>query len=340
VIKATTVSVLVGLAAVAFAGVALAAGPTLSVSATTSEFSVGASTIVRFEDTGQDPTASIDLFAPAGYTVNLDQPIGSTFGSVDARASTPTSTEIRVAGLVKNADPLAYTAAAASCTPDRTTHDAVWTANLNSGGTLLGRLILFVDRPMPSQSADYSARVRACLDDPAVSGFRLIRSALILNAVFANPPSAGEYRWTAILRTFSEIPSPPVENQTIVSLPPKLTLTRKLIRPKGRRGRTFIRLSGALTANGRGVSGVRVEVLGGPQATALTRLTYATSFERGKYALVAPLRGNRVFRARVAAPLRAGPLSRCDSFKLQPDAICSRLTLAPFTAQSPTVRVG
>ena len=95
-----------------------------------------------------------------------------------------------------------------------------------------------------------------------------------------------------------------------------------------------------MTTHGRGVSGVRVEVLGGASGAAMRRLTYATSFERGKYELVAPLGGNKVFRARISAPLRDGPLSRCDSFKLQPDAICSSLTLAPFTAQSPSLRVG
>jgi hypothetical protein len=130
-----------------------------------------------------------------------------------------------------------------------------------------------------------------------------------------------------------------VQSQTIVGLPPKLSLARKLIRPHGRRGRTFIRLSGKVTANGRGVSGVRVEVLAGPRASELRRLTYATSFEHGKYAVVAPLGGNRLFRARISAPLRAGPLSRCDGFKLQPEAICSSLTLAPFTAQSRSVTV-
>ena len=84
---------------------------------------------------------------------------------------------------------------------------------------------------------------------------------------------------------------------------------------------------------------MRVQVLGGPRATSLTRLTYATSFGGGKYEVVAPLNGNAVFQTKISAPLRAGPLARCDSFKLQPDAVCSSLTLAPFTAQSPTVRV-
>ena len=332
--------ILSALASLAIAGAALAAGPTLSVTATTSDFGVASSTVIRFENTGGDPTASLDLFAPPGYRISLDQPIGSTFGNVTGRASTPTATEIRVSGLVKNADPVTFAATAASCTPDRATHDAVWTANLNAGGAPLGRLVLFVDLPGPARSDDYSLRMRACLDDPVVAGFRLLRAALTLNGIFANPSERGEYRWTAILRTFSQLPSPPLANQTIVGLPPKLTLTRKVIRPNGRRGRAFIRLSGALTANGRGVSGVRVQVFAGPQAEALTRLTYATSFERGKYELVAPLRGNRVFRARVVALLRAGPLSRCDSFKLQPDAVCSSLMLAPFTAQSPTVQLG
>ena len=338
-IKSISISFLSGLAALALAGAAFAAGPTLSVSATTSELSATASTIIRFDDTGADPTASIDVFAPAGYAIDLAQPIGATIGALDAHVSTATSTDTRVSGLIKNANPAAYASAAAACTPDRTAHDAVWTVNLNSGGTLVGHLTLFADLATSSQAADYSGRVRACLDDPATSGFRLIHATLTLNGLFANPTTAGDYRWTTILRTFSQTPAVPLESQTIVSLPPQLTLTRKVIRPKRSRGRRFIRLSGAVTANGRGVPGVRVEVLAGQRSAALRRLTYATSFERGRFAAVAPLRGNTVFRARISAPLRAGPLSRCDSFKLQPDAICSSLTLAPFTAQSRSLTV-
>lgn len=334
------VSIVSTLAAAALAGVALAAGPTLSVAATTSEYSTAGSTIIRFADTGADPTSAVDVFAPAGFQVNLDQPIGSTFGSVDARVATATAPDVRVAGLVKNADPAAYVASAAFCTRDRTVHDEVWTANLNASGTAVGRLVIFVDAAAESQAVEYSARLRTCFEDPATAGYRLLRATLTLNGVFVNPSEAGEYRWTTILRTRSDPPAAPVQSQTVVSLPPKLTIARKVLRPHGSHGRAFIKITGAVTAHGRGVSGVRVEVLGGPSGAEMRRLTYATSFERGKYALVAPLAGNKIFRARLSAPLRAGPLSRCDSFKLQPDAVCSSLTLAPFTAHSPAVRVG
>jgi hypothetical protein len=332
VLKFASISALAALAAAASA---LAAGPTLSVSATTSEFSAAASTIIRFEDTGQDPTASMDVFAPAGFGVDVGQPIGATIGALDGHISTSTSADTRVTGLIKNADPV--TNPGTGCAPDRPVHDAVWTVNLNTGGAAVGRLVLYADR---SSSADYAARIRLCLDDPATAGYRLLRASLTVNGVFTNPTAAGEYRWTTILRTQSQVPSPPAQSQTIVGLPPKLTLGRKLIRPHGRHGRTFIRLSGTVAANGRGVSGVRVQVFAGPRTGALKRLTYATSFERGRFELVAPLRANKVFRATISAPLRAGPLSRCESFALQPDAICSSLTLAPFTAQSATVRLG
>jgi hypothetical protein len=116
-----------------------------------------------------------------------------------------------------------------------------------------------------------------------------------------------------------------------------MTITRTLIRPHGRHGRSFVRLSGRVSENGHAVSGVRVEVLAGPRASALHRLTYATSFGRGRYAVVAPLRGNRVFKSQISAPLRTGPLARCETFRLRPDAICSSLTLAPFTAQSRSI---
>jgi hypothetical protein len=332
VLKFASISALAALAAAASA---LAAGPTLSVSATTSEFAAAASTIFRFDDTGQDPTASIDVYAPAGFGVDVDQPIGSTIGALDGHISTSTSIDTRVTGLIKNADPV--TNPGTGCAPDRTVHDAVWTVNLNTGGATVGHLVLYADR---SSSADYAARIRLCLDDPATAGYRLLHASLTINGVFTNPTAAGEYRWTTILLTQSQVPSPPAQSQTIVSLPPKLTLARKLIRPYGSHGRKFVRLSGTVTAGARGVSGLRVQVFAGPRAGALKRLTYATSFERGRFELVAPLKANRVFRATISAPLRAGPLSRCERFALQPDAVCSSLTLAPFTAQSAMVRLG
>jgi hypothetical protein len=332
------IAILSTLVASTCAAAASAAGPTLSVAASTSSLSAAGATIIRFEDTGHDPTASLDVFAPAGFGVNLDQPIGATIGALDGHVATTATADVRVAGLIKNGDPAAYIAPPA-CTPDRALHDAVWTVNLNSGGTPVGRLILFVDRSAPAQVHLYSARIRTCFENPAASGYRLLRSTLTLNGLFANPADAGEYRWTTILRTLSPTPSVPLQSQTIVGLPPKLTLAHKVIRPHGSRGRAFIRLSGAVKAYSRGVSGVRVEVLAGPDEASLRRLTYATSFERGRYEVVAPLSGNRVFRARISAPLRAGPLSRCEAFKLQADAICSSLTLAPFSAQSRTVRL-
>ena len=326
------------LAALASAAAAAAAGPTLSVAATTSDYSAAGTTIIRFEDSGRDPTASIELFAPPAYRVDLDQPIGATLGTLDGHVSTLAAPDVRVAGLIKNADPAAYVAAAGACTPDRVLHDAVWTVNLNSGGAAVGRLILFSDHAA-AQVRDYSVRIRTCLDDPSTSGYRLLRATLTLNGLFTNPAAAGEYRWTTIMRTLSPTPTAPVESQTIVALPPRLTIAAKLIRPHGARGRTFVRISGAVTTGVRGVSGVRVEVLAGSNAAALRRLTYATSFERGRYEVVAPLKSNAVFRAQVSAPLRAGPLSRCDSFERQPDAVCSSLTLAPFSAQSRTLRL-
>jgi len=332
VLKFASISALAALAAAASA---LAAGPTLSVSATTSEFAAAASTIFRFDDTGQDPTASIDVYAPAGFGVDVDQPIGSTIGALDGHISTSTSIDTRVTGLIKNADPV--TNPGTGCAPDRPVHNAVWTVNLNTGGATVGHLVLYADR---SSSADYAARIRLCLDDPATAGYRLLHASLTINGVFTNPTAAGEYRWTTILLTQSQVPSPPAQSQTIVSLPPKLTLARKLIRPYGSHGRKFVRLSGTVTAGARGVSGLRVQVFAGPRAGALKRLTYATSFERGRFELVAPLKANRVFRATISAPLRAGPLSRCERFALQPDAVCSSLTLAPFTAQSAMVRLG
>jgi hypothetical protein len=310
---------------------AFAAGPTLSVSPTSSVYSAAASTILRFSDEGVDPVASLDVYSPAGYGAGLSQPFGSTIGSVDARAKTTDGSDVRLGGAIKTVDPATYAQDSVSCTQGQTAHDAVWTLGLNGGGLNLARVPVFVDRFAGE------VRMRTCLPEPGSVGFeiRLTRATLTLNGIFTNPSRRGEYRWTSIFTTYSLPGRAPNESQTLVRLPPRLTLGRKLIRPDRRR--TFVKVSGAVTENGRAVSGVRVEILAGPSASSLDRLAYATSFTGGRFAVVAPLRGKRVFRARTAVPLREGPLAQCLPFPLQPDAICTRVTLAPFSALSPTL---
>jgi hypothetical protein len=325
------ISILASGLALLCAGPALASGPAASVSADTSTFSASGTTTIRFEDDGADPASSLDLYAPHGYTVDLSQPLGATIGRMDATATLADGSTVHLAGVVKSADPATHVGDSATCTPDRALHDAVWTIGLNANGTAYGPLLLFADRG--TGTGLFSARLRACLRDPATAGFRLTRATLAVTGVFTNPATAGDYRWTAILRTFAS-PSIPFESQTIVQLPPRLTLTHKVLRPRGPYGRRFIHLSGRVTENGHGVAGVRVEVLYGPRVSSMSRLTYATSFDSGKYAVVAPIARKTVFRAKISAPLRVGPISRCETFSLEPAAICSSLTLAPFSAQT------
>src|SRR5215208_947052 len=311
---------------------ARAAGPTLSVAPTSSVFAAAGTTILRFNDDGLAPTATIDVYAASGYGVDLSQPFGSTIGGVDARAKTTAGAEVHLAGALKSAEPAAFAAAAAACTPERLTHDAVWTLGLNGGG-IETRVPVFVD----GSSESASAQLRICLPQPGSPGFdlRLTRATLTLNNVFTNPAAAGDYRWTTVFTTYSPAGAPPSSSQTLVRLPPRLTLARKLIR--ARSGRTFVRLAGSVTADGRGVSGVRVEILAGPRASQFQRLAYSTSYTGGKFSVVAALRGKTYFRARVAAPLRQGPLSQCAVFPLRLDAVCTSLTLAPLGAQSRTI---
>ncbi|HEX9415300.1 MAG TPA: hypothetical protein VF895_01170 [Gaiellaceae bacterium] len=329
--RQAALAALCGTAALFAAAPALAAGPSLAVSPSSSAFSTSGSTVLRFSDDGLDPTATLDVYSPVGYGADLSQPFGSTIGGVDAQAKTIAGADVRLAGAIRSVDPAGYTQAAAVCTPGRLVHDAVWTLALNGEGLSLSRLPVFVDRAAAGTS------LRACFPQPGSAGFeiRLTRATLTLNGIFTNPAASGEYRWTSMFTTYSVPGTPPSESQTLVRLPPRLTLARKLIHAS--RHRTFVKVSGSLSEYGRAVRGVRVEVLSGPSVSTLGRLAYATSFTGGKFAVVAPLRAKTVFRARVAVPLREGPLSQCLPFSLRPDAICTRLTLAPFSAQSPTL---
>jgi hypothetical protein len=325
--KKQIVVALVG-AAVAVAAPANAASPVLFVAPSSSVFAATASTVLRFEDTGAEPASTFDTYVPSGYGVEASAVVGTTIGSVDARARAATGPEVRLTGAVKAADPAQYAQAAASCTPDDLVHDAVWTVGLNGTGQSLPRLVVFVDRDPTGSITGPAARMRSCL--PQQPELRLTRMNLTLNGVFTNPAARGGYRWTTIFTTASSVTS----SQTIVRLPARLTLARKLIR--GSRHRSFVRLTGTVTENGRGARGIRVAVLAGPRASSLRRLAYATSYVGGRFALVAPLRGKTFFRAQVAAPLREAPLSQCAPLSLHPDAVCTSAAYAPFRAETAT----
>ena len=189
-----------------------------------------------------------------GSASNLDQPIGATIGTLDGHVTTATVADLRVAGLIKNADPAAV-AAAAACTPDRAFHDAVWTV-----------------KPQLGRSADRAADVlrrpggRCAVHGLLRAGARLLRrpgDGRIPPA--ARDPDAERPLCEPGRRRRVPLDDDPAHAFTAAvrarrrarrssSLPPKLTIARKVIRPHGRRGRAFIRLSGTVkTARARRV---------------------------------------------------------------------------------------
>src|SRR5919198_2393615 len=114
-----------GAAALVAAAQSFAAGPVLSVAATTSALTASGSTVLRFADNGQEPVATIDVYSPAGFGIELDQPFGSTIGGIEAQA-TAAGANVRLTGAIKSADPTGYVQAAAACTPGQPHHDAIW----------------------------------------------------------------------------------------------------------------------------------------------------------------------------------------------------------------------
>ena len=87
-------------------------------------------TIVVAQETADDPTARIVIYAPPGYTATLTQAVGTTIGSVVAHVQVldlgPNA--LPLTGPVKADSPANYPAASNLCTPG-VTHEAVWTLN-------------------------------------------------------------------------------------------------------------------------------------------------------------------------------------------------------------------
>jgi hypothetical protein len=325
------VAALAGCAALLAAAPALADyRPSLVVSSSTSAYRASGTTTIRIAQAdGDEPTALVDVRVPAGFGMNLSQPLGSVIGSADAQAKRESDgAELHLTGTIQVDDPERYTVEAAACTGEQV-HDAVWLVTL---GAI--RVPVFVDGPPVG-------RLRLCLPEPAAPGFgvRLLRTALSLNGVFSNPRAKGEYRWGGIFTPHGG--AGPVQSQTIVRLPPRLTLRRKVIviRRSGRVRQAYVRLTGVVSTGGTGVRGVRVEVLSGPAPGLLTRLGFTTSFARGRFTLVTRLSARTVFQARVAAAARDAPTGQCVPLAADPAIPCVSVFLSSFGTVSKRITV-
>jgi hypothetical protein len=154
--------------------------------------------------------AAVTEYVPAGYTVALDRPPGTSVGTATlfvAGQLDPVS-----AGLF-TADPTQL--ATDSCAPGL--HAGVWTATLDSGP-----LTIFVDPTSGDESARGAYRLVYCLPAPEAS--RIVDVDLDLHGVLTNAAAGGLLTWRAVVTpygpgTVTPLTDSAFEVRSIVGLP-------------------------------------------------------------------------------------------------------------------------
>ena len=188
-----------------------------------------------------DPTATVTMYSPRGYRLDLGHAAGTTLGTVivflgaDAAQGT-----IRTAAVD----------AASSCAAGG--HDGAWELAFALAGRSY-RVPIYVD---DVESADASARMHMCL------GSAPIRYAdITIGKVFTNPAEQGTYAWNAV---FVPQNGAAVQSTSYVSLPANLSVNAK------RKGRLAV-VTACLREAGQGIPGARVTLYYGGRTVFASR---------------------------------------------------------------------
>jgi hypothetical protein len=324
---------LVSTAALALAGNALA---TQKLSVTQSPTSL----TIKVTQAQTDPQpARIQIFVPAGYTLNTSQApgtnIGTTSGSVfarDANIPLPLSGDVIVAPPNTNAAPC-FTG----------THTAVWLLRLQVAGQSI-QLPIAVDPTTGTNAAFGAFQLVTCLAPADVplgtpgrspNGAQLLEATFTVNNIFTVP--ADQSTWKALTTPYAPGTGVPnaagtVETRSLVGTG-TLSMTTRVTNKNKR----ILRISGRLTQGGAAVAGAQVRMLLNGKASRFT----ARSSAVGAYSIVLRKTGKKsvtTFQARTAVAERDITTTGCSAPTL-PVVPCVSATASAFTAVSRRVRI-
>jgi len=291
-------TVLVSAAALALVVVATAAAsytPSMGVfQATYKPAGAGAVTIIIAQETADDPTARIVIYAPQGYKASLTQAPGTTIGSVLAHVQVlDLSTNVLpLSGQVKADSPANWTAQANLCTPG-VAPEAVWTLNAALPGQPPNPIPVFVSHSAGAEAAFSSLKMTVCFRDPKLpqsdprrspNGLKFVDAAFSVKGVFTNSSSAGSQLFRSLFTPYTPgtgTPNPAGtrEAQGIVPTPYSVSIKRV----RARRG--FLRFAGVVNVAGSLPSGATVALYAGVKGkngVTFTRVG-TTRSRKGKY---------------------------------------------------------
>jgi len=335
IFRLATVSA-VGVAALALAGNALAT-QRLSVTQTSTSL-----TLKLTQDASDQQPAKIQIYIPAGYTLNTSAAPGTTIGTTTGVvvARDQGNIDLPLTGDVIVADPAAHTKD--PCSPGN--NQAVWILQLSVAGQTIN-LPVYVNPTATVEAGLGAAKLTVCLspsDTPQGSpgrspfGAQLKSATFTVNNVFTIP--TGNVRWESVWTPWGAgngIPNAAgtVEARAFVG-PGAITLAGR-ITSKAKR---VVTLNGRVSASGIGVVGATVSLLlnGKARYTTKTSGTGAYKFRLQKK------KGSKVtttfFQTKVTVAERDVTTTGCASPAIPPIP-CVSATQGSFTATSKKVRI-
>jgi len=336
--RTRTLTVVVALAA----AVALVTSPSALAAYSSARLSVVRSgTVVTLRATvssGDDATASVQIFAPAGSSVSTGQTPGTVLGPVDARVAVGDlgGQEFPIQGELTVATPGQVPAAEAAACLQGVPATATWLMSLSAAGQTFGFPMYVVATP----GAASPAYLRVCLPAPdlpegdpsrAPLGVELLSAELVIRGVFG-PVASGA--WVSVWTPYAPGAGTP-DPASAVAAPAIVAPGRVALTARARGIRAVI--TGRVTQAGQGRAGAIVTVFGGPKRSALTRLGRVRTKTLGTFAYTA--RAGTFFRVSASAG-QAASRGACDRVTAPsvPGIPCVNPTISGFTAVSAVVR--
>jgi hypothetical protein len=345
----------VALGALVLSGAAMAAytSPRLEILNPSERVGGGGPLTIRVSQTRQDDaTFRLVIYVPQGYTSSLvpqeGAQIGTASAQINATAISPDAIVPVTGRIIGDSFTPAKYPQGFGCVfggPPTGTIDGVWRLELTAAGQTLVVPMYVQTVTSGPESAFASGKLTTCLPSPypeagaarAALGAKLINASLTLPSLFANPATAGAYRWRSIWTPYTPNSASPnaagtVEAQAVDVLPAQLAFTSA----RFRNGRIFV--TGTLLENRVAVRNARVRILAGRTARGVRQVTTVRTNARGRFtAVIRWRRPGRVFlNARVAQLARQ---TACTT-PTNPAVQCLRSVTSGYTlAANRTVRV-
>jgi hypothetical protein len=311
-----------------FAGRSLGAvTPHLAVASSTAATGAQTLTIAVSRQKTDDQVGRIQLFVPAGFTLNSPAPpgrVGTT--TVTARmGDLGPSTEQMLSGSVVAIDPTDPTVSyeGANCDPNE--HLAVWNARVGSGKTVFS-FPIFVDATSGTAASFGPYVLVVCFRaadlpkaDPTRSAFGTVVDSLTLKLTpFTAPTSAGGYVWRSLWTPFAAAtgtldPTGDVEAQSNLQLMMAgitIDATKTMVTLHGS-PLALVVVTGRVLVDGQPQAGVLVRLRSGSRPSNLAALGRVRTGSDGVFLQVAVLKSTRYFQASADLPVSDDGAAGC-----------------------------